>query len=190
MASASNGQPVGAVNFTDNLQGNRVFIGTTAPSYPTNGDVWLDADIYNNAGQNLISTATLTGVATKDISVLSLYKNMRIVFRGIQPSADTTVNITVNDDVTHYASGTALYSLANFKSGITTNHMVLDLLDTQDTASFSWGSLNGFYTNASNSIVTLNATSVYTQTNALNKITISVSSGTFTGGTALVYGVN
>ena len=189
MASASNGQPVGAINFTDNLPGNRIFIGATAPSYPTSGDVWLDSDIYNNAGQNLISTVTLSG-AFKDISVLSLYKNMKIVFRGVQPSATADVKITVNDDVTNYASGTTLFTIANFKSGVTTNHMILDLADTQDTASFEWGTLQGVYTNSSNAVTVIDSTGVYTQTTALSKITISLSTGTFSGGTALVYGVN
>ena len=189
MASASNGQPVSAINFTDNLPGNRIFIGATAPSYPTNGDVWLDSDIYNNAGQNLISTVALSG-ASKDISVLSLYKNMRVVFRGVQPSANADVKITVNDDVTNYLGGTSLYSIAGVKSGVTTNHMVLDILDTQDSSSFSWGYLKGFYTNASNVVTVVDSTGVYTQTSALNKITISLSTGTFSGGTALVYGVN
>jgi hypothetical protein len=189
MASASNGQPVGAINFTDNLPGNRIFIGAAAPSYPTNGDVWLDSDIYNNAGQNLISTVALSG-SSKDISVLSLYKNMRIVFRGLQPSATADVKITVNDDNVNYATGTALYTVPNFKSGVTTNHMILDILDTQDIASFSWGYLKGVYTNSSNAVTVVDSTGVYTQATALNKITISLSTGTFSGGTALVYGVN
>jgi hypothetical protein len=189
MASASNGQPISAINFTDNLPGNRIFIGATAPSYPTNGDVWLDSDIYNNAGQNLISTVALSG-SSKDISVLSLYKNMRIVFRGLQPSATADVKITVNDDNVNYATGTALYTVPNFKSGVTTNHMVLDILDTQDIASFSWGYLKGVYTNSSNAVTVVDSTGVYTQATALNKITISLSTGTFSGGTALVYGVN
>ena len=189
MASASNGQPVSAINFTDNLPGNRIFIGATAPSYPTNGDVWLDSDIYNNAGQNLISTVTLSG-SSKDISILSLYKNMRVVFRGVQPSANADVKITVNDDNTNYASGTAMFTVANVKAGVTTNHMVLDLLDTQDTASFEWGYLKGVYTNSSNAVTVIDSTGVYTQVAALTKMTISLSTGTFSGGTALVYGVN
>jgi len=68
--------------------------------------------------------------------------------------------------------------------------MVLDLLDTQDTSSFEFGSLQGVYTNSSNAVTVINSVGVYTQAAALNKITISLSTGTFSGGTALVYGVN
>jgi hypothetical protein len=115
---------------------------------------------------------------------------MRIVFRGLQPSATADVKITVNDDNVNYATGTALYTVPNFKSGVTTNHIVLDILDTQDLASFSWGYLKGVYTNSSNAVTVVDSTGVYTQATALNKITISLSTGTFSGGTALVYGVN
>ena len=189
MAITNDGQPAGPIQFTDVQAGKRFFIGATTPGTPTDGDIWLDADVLNNAGQNLLVTTTLSGAST-DISVLSLYKNMRVVFRGVRPSADATVRITVNDDVTNYASGTAMYSIAGVKSGITTNHMVLDILDTQDTTSFSWGYLKGFYTNSSSVVTTIDSTGIYTQTTALSKITISLSTGTFSGGTALVYGVN
>jgi hypothetical protein len=189
MAITNDGQPAGPIQFTDVQAGKRFFIGANTPGTPTDGDIWLDADILNNAGQNLLATVTLSGAST-DLSVLSLYKNMHIVFRGVRPSVDATVLIRVNDDATNYASGTALYSIANFKAGVTTNHMSLEIIDTQDTTSFSWGYLKGFYTNSSNVVTTIDSTGIYTQTTALSKITISLSTGTFSGGTALVYGVN
>lgn len=190
MAVSNNGQPQGPIQFTDDRAGKRIFVGPNTPVNPTDGDVWMDSDILNNAGQNLISTVSLAGAASKDMSVLSLYKDTRVVFRGVQPSANATVTITVNDDLVNYASGTAMFTISNFKSGVTTNHMVLDLPDTQDPASFEFGYLKGFYTNSSNAITIIDSTGIYTQTTALTKITISVSTGTFTGGTALVYGVN
>jgi hypothetical protein len=189
MAVSNNGQPVGPIQFTDDKAGKHVFIGPNTPTTPTDGDIWMDSDIFNNAGQNLISTTSLSG-SSKDISVLSIYKDIRVVFRGVQPSANATVNIVLNDDITNYATGTALFTVPLFKSGVTTNHMVLDILDTQDGASFTWGYLKGVYTNSSNAITVIDSTGVYTQTTALTKITISLSTGTFSGGTALVYGVN
>ena len=190
MAVSNNGQQVGPIQFTDDKAGKRIFVGPNTPTSPTDGDVWLDSDIYNNAGQNLISTSSLAGLASKDVSVLSAYKDIRLVFRGLNPSTDATVNITVNDDVTNYASGTSMYSIASVKSGITTNHMVLDIPDTQDPDSFTWGYLKGVYTNSSNALTIVDSTGVYTQTTALNKVTVSLSTGTFTSGSVLVYGVN
>lgn len=190
MAVSNNGQQIGPIQFTDDRAGKRIFVGPNTPTNPTDGDVWMDSDILNNAGQNLISTVSLAGSSSKDLSVLSLYKDIRVVFRGVQPSANATVSITVNDDVVSYASGSAMFSLTSFKSGVTTNHMVLDIVDTQDTNSFTWGYLKGIYTNNSNALTIIDSTGVYTQITSLSKITISVSTGTFTGGTVLVYGVN
>lgn len=189
MAVQNNGQPVGPIQFTDDKAGKRVFIGPNTPTAPTDGDIWMDSDIFNNAGQNLISTVSLSG-SSKDISILSIYKDIRVVLRGVQPSANATVNITVNDDITNYATGTALFTVPSVKSGVTTNHLVLDILDTQDNASFSLGTLEGIFTNASSAVTVVDLKGIYTQTTALTKITISLSTGTFSGGTALVYGVN
>lgn len=189
MAVSNNGQPQGPLQFTDSRPGTRLFVGPNTPTNPTDGDVWMDSDILNNAGQNLIATATLSG-SSQDVSILSIYKDVRVVFRGVQPSVVANVLIRLNDDSTNYAGGTAMYTVSSVKSGVTTNHMVLDIIDTQDTSSFTWGYLKGFYTNNSNVVTTIDSTGVYTQTNALTKLTVSLSTGTFAGGTILVYGVN
>lgn len=189
MAVQSNGQPLGPITFTDEYAGKRVFIGGNQPINPTDGDIWIDSDVLNNAGKNLISQVSLTG-SSVDLSILSLYKDAYIIFRGVQPSANTTVTLTLNNDVTNYASGTSLFSIANVKSGVTTNHFSLDIVDTQDTTTFAWGYLKGVYTNSSNTVTILDSTNAYTQVGALTKVTISLSTGTFSGGTALVYGVN
>ena len=191
MAVSNNGQAIGPIQFTDDRVGKKIFVGPNTPTNPTDGDVWMDSDILNNAGQNLISTSTLAGLSTKDFSVLSLYKDLRIVFRGVQTSVAGSLNITVNDDVTNYVGGTTFFTVNNYKPAVTTGHMVLDILDTQDTNSFTWGYLKGVFTaNSNNAVNTVDSTGVYTQTTALSKITLSVSTGTFTGGTVLVYGVN
>lgn len=189
MAVQNNGQPVGPILFTDDYPGKRVFIGANQPTNPTDGDIWVDSDVLNNAGKNLISQVSLTG-SSVDLSILSLYKDVYVVFRGVNPSANATVNVRLNDDATNYTSGTALFSIANVKSGVTTNHWTIDIVDTQDTTSFTWGYLKGVYTNSSNAVTILDSTQAFTQTGALTKLTISLSTGTFTGGTALVYGVN
>lgn len=189
MAVQNNGQPVGPLQFTDDRKGKRIFVGPNTPASPIDGDVWIDSDALNNAGKNLISTVTLTG-SSADLSILNLYKDLYVVFRGVQPSANATVNITVNDDTTNYSSGSALFSIPNVKSGVTTNHWTVDIVDTQDTASFAWGYLKGVYTNNSSVVTLLDDTKAYTQTSALTKMTISLSTGTFSGGTVLVYGVN
>lgn len=190
MAVQNNGQPVGPIVFTDDKPGKRLFMGPNTPANPVDGDVWFDSDVLNNAGKNLISNVSLATFSSRDLSIVTEYKDVYVVFRGVQTSANSTVSITLNDDVTNYVSGSALFSIANVKPAVTTNHWTLDIVDTQDTASFAWGYLKGVYTNNSNAVTILDTTNAYTQTTALTKMTISVSTGTFTGGTALVYGVN
>jgi hypothetical protein len=141
----------------------------------TSGDTVNFSTYENDTG----TTRTLMQLVSGDIPYLLL-----------SGSANATVNITVNDDLTNYATGTALFTVPLVKSGVTTNHMVLDILDTQDTASFTWGTLEGVFTNSSSAVTVVDLKGVYTQTTDLTKITISLSTGTFSGGTALVYGVN
>ena len=81
-------------------------------------------------------------------------------------------------------------TIANIKSGVATNHFSIEIVDTQDTTSFAWGQLRGVYTNNSDVVTMLDANNAFTQVAALTKMTISLSTGTFSGGTALVYGVN
>jgi len=59
---AQNNQP-GTHVVTDNAVGTRVFVGNTAPSYPTVGDLWID----NTTGSSpnfAITTYTATGGET------------------------------------------------------------------------------------------------------------------------------
>jgi hypothetical protein len=190
MAVQNNGQPIGPIVFTDDRPGKRLFMGPNTPATPVDGDIWFDSDVFNNAGKNLISTVSLNTFASRDLSIVTEYKDVYVVFRGVQTSANATVNITLNDNTSNYATGTALFSITNVKSAVTTNHWSVDIVDTQDTASFAWGYLKGVYTNASNAVTIIDSTNAFTQSTALTKMTISVSTGTFTGGTALVYGVN
>ena len=190
MAVQNNGQPVGPIVFTDDKPGKRIFVGPNTPSNPTDGDIWFDSDVFNNAGKNFITGVLLTG-ASNNLSVsFTEYKDVYIVFRGLQVSVNATVNITLNEQVTGYVPGPAtLFSIENLKSGITTNHFSLEIPDVQTTSFFRWATLEGVYTNASNAVTLVNSKAAFTQTSALTTITIDVSTGVLSG-TALVYGVN
>lgn len=190
MAVQNNGQHISPVVFTDDKPGKRVFIGPNTPTSPIEGDIWIDSDVLNNAGKNLISTVSLSGAASRDLSIVSEYKDVYVVFRGVRGSQDANITITLNDNTSSYVTGSTLFSISNAKSGVLTNHWTVEIVDTQDTSSFAWGYLKGVYTNASNTNILLDSTNAFTQTGALTKMTIAVSTGTFSGGTALVYGVN
>lgn len=190
MAVRNNGLEEGPVKFTDNRPGRQVFVGPTTPGNPVDGDIWVDSDLLNNSGKNLISSITLNADSSKDISISSDYKDLYVVFRGVTTSTDATVNFTLNNNSTNYATGSTLFSITSYKGSTTTNHFIIEVLDTQDTASFAWASLKGVYTNVANTPTILDSVNAFTQTAALTTLKIQPSAGTLASGTILVYGVN
>lgn len=190
MAVQNNGQPVGPVVFTDDKVGKRIFVGPNTPANPVDGDVWFDSDVFNNAGKNFISGVGLTGSSTTLSISFTEYKDVFVVFRGLQTSADANVSITLNGNTTDYVPGpSALFTLPNVKSATATNHFSIDITDVQTTTLHRWAIIRGVYTNASNAVTLLNTASVFTNTAALSTMTITASTGTLSG-TALIYGVN
>lgn len=190
MAVQNNGQPVGPIVFTDDKPGKKIYIGPNTPPNPMDGDIWLDSDVFNNAGKNFITGVGLTGASVNLSTIFTEYKDVYVVFRGLQVSADANVNITLNGASTGYVPGpSSLFSIANVKAGVTTNHISLEIPDIQTTSFFRWASLEGVYTNASNAVTVLNSKAAFTDIASLTSITIAASTGTLSG-TALVYGVN
>lgn len=190
MAVKINGQNEGPIKFTDDKAGKSVFIGPNNPVNPTDGDIWVDSDILNNAGKNLVASVALSGAPSINLSIISDYKDLYVVFRGVQTSVDSVVKLILNNNSLNYAVGTSLFEIVNYKGAVSTNHFSVEIIDTQDTSSFAWGYLKGVYTNSSSVVTILDSTNAFTQAAALTNLTIQTTAGTFTGGTALVYGVN
>jgi hypothetical protein len=192
MAITNNGQPVSQIAFTDDRVGNRVFFGPNTPTNPSDGDIWFDSDSLNNAGKNLISSFSLPAGGSTDLTIPTIYKDTFIIIRNIQVSATANLLVTLNgvSSAGAYSSGTALFTVSNLKTAVTTNEIMFTLPDSQDTASFQYASMQGVYTDSTNANTVLNTTSAFLQTAALTKLTLTLSAGNFSGGTALVYGVN
>lgn len=190
MAISNNGVPSNPINFTDSNPSSRVFIGTTAPTNPVNGDIWIDANPLNNAGKNLYSSVTLSG-STSNLSVPSIYKDVAIVIRNITASAGATLSITLNADTgSNYAGQviggssvtTALFQVP-LTAGTTTNGLILWMEDTQDVTSWQFASLTG------NNGAVISTAALYKTPVAISTVNLTLSTGTMSG-TALVYGVN
>jgi hypothetical protein len=190
MAINNNGVPSSPINFTDSNPSSRVFIGTAAPTNPTNGDIWIDSNPLNNAGKNLFSTVTLSGSAA-NLAVPSIYKDVAIVIRGITASASATLSVTLNADTAANYAGqviggssvtTALFQIP-LSANVTSNGLILWMEDTQDSASWQFASLQG------NNGSIINTAALYKTPAAISTVNLSLSSGTMSG-TALVYGVN
>lgn len=190
MAIQNNGQPQTGIIFTDDKPGRRVFIGPNTPTGIVEGDLWLDSDVYNNAGKNFVSGLALSGSSINIPISFTAYKDVFIVFRNLAVSSNGNITITLNGNSTDYApNATYLFSLTSVKTGISTNHFQLEIPDVVTTDLFRWASLTGVYTNTSDVATVVDSTAAFKNTAALSTMTLTASSGTLSG-TALVYGVN
>lgn len=191
MAIQNNGQPQTGLVFLDNKPGSRVFIGQSTPTGLVDGDIWIDSDTQNNAGKNLLSVNTITSGSTLNLPVITTeYKDLFILFRGITVSANATLFINVNSNNSNYATGSELFAISNIKASTTTNHWGVELTDFVTDSVFSYGYIRGVYTNAANANVVLDATNAFTSTTRISSINLNLSTGSFTAGSILIYGVN
>ena len=187
MAITNNGQPQGPIQFTDATTGSRIFIGGTTPTTPAPGDIWIDSDLQNNAGKNAISETVLSTNAVS-LVVPSSYKDLCLVLKNVLVSTAADLVVKLNADSANYVSGSALHTVSNLKVA-GSNLIIITIQETQ-AATPKTSRIEGVYFTNSNVATTLNAVNGYTQTSPISTINLSTSAGTFSGGTATVYGVN
>lgn len=199
MAVQINGQDVGPIKFTDNLAGRTIHVGQASPVNPVDGDIWIDADALNNAGKNLIQTIDLTSGSSKNCAVSSDYKDVEIIIRGLNISANAALSVRVNGDLTSSyidSAGvpqTSLFTLDSIKAGVTTNHVKISVVDVNSLATSKTGDARAVYTSSSTNLSRLFLSwGAYTPAtiSPITAITLTLTTGTFVSGTVLVYGVN
>lgn len=201
MAVQLNGQELGPIKFTDNRAGRTIHVGPDNPINPVDGDVWIDSDSLNNAGKNMIQTIDLsTGGATKTCVVSPDYKDVEIIIRGLNISADASLLVRINGDITASyldalnASGTlsnALFTVDSVNSGSTNGFVKINVFDTTNTTTYKIGTVEGSYVSSvTNLPKIISNSSSYLPTNLVTSVTLTLTAGTFAGGTVLVYGVN
>lgn len=197
MSIRLNGQEVGAIKFTDDRPGKTIHIGPFLPASAADGDVWFDSDTQNNAGKNLLQTLNLATIVgrTVSLSVNADYKDLYIVIRGLVLSADGDLLVRCNNDVVSYIDGsgvaaTEIIRLAAIKSGITTNKFSFTFEDTQDNQGFTTCLAQGVYRTVTNTITPVLRAGVWLQVQPISSIQLTITTGGFTAGTVLVYGVN
>jgi hypothetical protein len=201
MAVQLNGQEVGPIKFTDSRPGKTVHVGLATPINPVDGDVWIDSDALNNAGKNLVQTIDLsTGGSTKTCNVSPDYKDLEIVIRGLNTSANSSLLIRVNGDSTNSyldelnAGGSlsnSLFTVDAIKAESTNGFIKLNMFDTANTTTYKIGKIDASYLSGiTNFPRAISNSSLYVLTNLVTSITLTLTAGTFAGGTILVYGVN
>jgi len=197
MAIQLNGQEVGPIKFTDDKPGKTIHVGPGTPTNPVDGDVWIDSDALNNAGKNLIQSVPLTSGSTKSFTVSSDYKDVEIIIRNLELSANASMTVRLNGDIaSNYvdSAGTAsssLFLLDSIKGNVTTGIARITIPDAVSNTTSKVAHIQALYTSSANNLPKLFLSwTGYVPITALTSVNIALSTGTFVSGTALVYGVN
>ncbi len=166
----------------------------------------LKWDTLAAGGMTLISTTTLSGSSVTLSSIPQSYKNLQLVIRDASTATDDNyMLIRFNGDTTanyhgYLSSNSASYEIAFDNTQITVNGgidnavfdglTVIDIPDYANTVTRKIANLRSIFTfyDASRPFST-NGTMFYRATSAISSLEIRILYGTFSGGTALLYGV-
>ena len=158
-----------------------------------------------SGGMTLISTTSLTGSIITLSSIPATYNNLQLVIQNFRPSADNYMRIRMNSDSTANRhsdvgqqssaafDGTAFYVGGTNQDGGAASQalFVLDVLNYANTT--TWKMLSGLVIENNGTTPTNvggnNSLYAYNQTGAISSIQLFPDGGTFTSGTALLYGV-
>jgi hypothetical protein len=187
-------------------------IGSTSQVLTVSGGVPTWATPAASGSMTSIASGSLSGSALSLTSISGSYKDLRLVLRDYNASSDGDFLVRANSvilytNVRTWTSDTAgttsqvatgltndylFVGGASYKSGDNNNSFMIDLFDYADTSSNKlFRSLNK-YTTAGGSPVNQVAVaqgSINTSS-AITSFTITLSAGTFSGGTYILYGVN
>ena len=179
----------------------------TADSAEATGLKWATA---SSGGETLISTTSLTGASVTLSSIPGTYNDLKLVIKDVVPATDgSTLEMRINSDSTanryndrawNTTNGRSkVYDMDRFldltgalpSSGTPKNQTVIFFYDYANSSTFKniWAqSYNVDFTNSAQFANSRN-THYYNQTTAFTAINLFLSSGNFTSGTALLYGV-
>jgi hypothetical protein len=173
----------------------------TANSAEADGVEWATP---SSGGMTLISTTTMSGASILLSSIPQTYKNLRLVFRNYRPATGgENITMRVNDDSTanrHAYNANYFFAGPFNQTFIRMSHSVstastssgqFEFLDYTSTGTWKMGF--GYDANNSNNVAGEISGSIhlgaYNQTGAITSLRIAPTSGNFTSGTILLYGV-
>jgi len=157
-------------------------------------------------GLTLLSTTTLSGASVTLSSIPQTYRDLKIVIRNIKPATDDAEFVArFNGDsaarynTTQYASSnnntytaTQLYIAEKNDNSVATGLITWNIYDYTNTTTWKNANcisvtVNGTTTTSFNYVSYAN---FYNQIDAISSIYVAPSTGNFTSGTLLLYGVN
>jgi len=178
----------------------------TADSAEATGLKWATPSA---GGMTLISTTTLTGASVTLSSIPQTYNNLQLIIRNHRPASDAYIRARFNSVTTstYYSLDFMSYGITNSLSGYEDNFMdfcrqsttdnstnsnmyVINLYDYKNTVAYKMGD-NRFYKEGSNGTDLNSGYTIllFANNEAISSIILSNSTGDFTSGTALLYGV-
>ena len=188
----------------------RVAVGSngtvlTADSTAATGVAWAAS-----GGMTSIASGSLSGSTLTLSSIVGTYKNLQLVVRDVLTSADTALNVRLNNDT---GSNYRLTGTLNIATGgpnaliggestswevsntsldnVDNNNAVqFDLFDYANGTSQKLGSAMTTFTSSGNGKAMTNMALGYYSVTAVTRIDLFPGSGTFSGGTYVLYGVN
>ena len=159
-------------------------------------------------GLTLLSTTTLSGASVTLSSIPQTYRDLKIVFRNFLPSIDnayTLLRVNNDSNANRYnnlsfagAAGTYTFNATFWPASegndnsVAQGINVIDLYDYTNTTTWKIGQTYRAANNATTTTsINIGRESLfYNQTPAITSLVFSTSSGNFTSGSILLYGVN
>lgn len=185
------------------------------PDQTSNSGKYLTTDGTNTSwgslaagGITLISTTTLSGASVTLSSIPQTYKQLQLIVRNCLPvNSNTFIRMRYNGSTTNQYNtndlgvsqggqtfGVSGAMISNDGNSNTTSQQSA-WVTIPDYANATTWKYNTAYSVANNSTTTTNTQigswyGIWNQTSAITSITLLLSSGNFTSGTVLLYGVN
>ena len=175
----------------------------TADSAEATGLKW--ATPAGGGSMTLLSTTTLSGSTTTVSSISQSYKNLYIEINGMSISAfAATINYLTNSTacvvynqqaaaatgVNYFSTAGTLGNGQNYANLSTNNKANWTIFDYTDAANNKPGFFNQRWINEGGSPIYVQGGMVSNHTAAVTSISMTISTGTFNGGTLRIYGVN
>jgi hypothetical protein len=186
-------------------QGQYAYIEATSSLMVYSGSAWINA----SGGMTLISTTALSGASISLSAIPSTYKNLQLVVRNFLPATDNqSFTVRVNGDSganRHFSvpSSTAPSSsafnltvwntnLIGQDNAVTQSIIVWDIFDYTNTVTWKSARAQFGYNNAATTANVSFELShyYYNQTTAITSLDLLPSSGNFTSGSVLLYGIS